>query len=150
VRRKILSLIGTYVVDIQHVGSTAIPGIPAKPILDVIVLLRHRRLVPRAARILCAEGYVDHHRHGLVRDRWWLTRGQFVRTQHVSLTWPGGTTWDYYIRFRDWLRTHSKDARRYAKLKRSLAKRYHSDVASYTGGKSAFVVSILKRSGPRR
>ena len=84
-----------------------------------------------------------------MHDRWLVARGKTVRTQHVSLAWPGSRTLDYYIRFRDWLRTHKNDARRYARLKRSLARRYPLDVKSYTFGKTAFVISILKRSGRR-
>jgi len=146
VRRRILSLIGPFVADIQHVGSTSIPNMPSKPILDVMVLLHHQRLARRAARILCAHGYIDRRRFDVVNDRWMVARGQPVRTQHVSLAWPGSRTWENYIIFRDWLLIHEKDARRYATLKRSLAKRYPLDARSYTAGKTRFIFSILDRA----
>lgn len=146
VRRRIAALIGFLVTDIQHAGSTAIPLIPAKPILDVVVRLRSRRSAARAARILSSAGYIDLHRHDSVKGRWLLARGPIVRTQHVILTWPRSPIWGNYVRFRDYLLAHPATARRYAELKKRLARRYRLDRKSYTRGKENFIRTILARA----
>jgi GrpB-like predicted nucleotidyltransferase (UPF0157 family) len=138
--------VGDLVVDIQHVGSTAVPGIVAKPILDIVVATKSRRVIPEVAERLAAAGFVDRGDAGadggylLVKDS-----GPDVRVAHVHLVERADPQWQAYIRFRDALRTDACLRDEYAALKTRLAERHPTDRAMYTGGKQRFIRQTLDR-----
>lgn len=139
------------VIEIEHFGSTAIAGLAAKPIIDILIAVRSLA----AARA----GFVDPLRQlGYVywaenpkTDRLFFVKGMPPygerRTHHVHVTEPDGELWRR-LRFRDYLRTHPADAARYERLKRELAQRHRTDREAYTDAKSAFVDDILAKAGP--
>ena len=142
-RRLELALAGLHA-DIQHVGSTAIPGMPAKPVIDITIGLSHRRHLRVAARRLIQAGYWHNH-HADLPDRTLFTGNRGIwRTKHVSLTQIGSQTWKNHICFRDYLLTHPHAAARYRRIKQHLARRFINDRRTYTGAKSAFVEGILR------
>lgn len=130
---------------VEHYGSTSIPGIPAKPIIDVIVEIpSFEAAKPRVLPVLnepCWEywWYSDH----LTFIR--RSRLQGERTHHVHMAPRGHPLWDG-IPFRDYLRSHPDEARRYAELKRQLATSYRGDRERYTEAKTEFVRSIVAKA----
>lgn len=133
--------LGHLAADVQHVGSTAVPGLPAKPILDIAVAVTSHENVPEAARRLSAAGFIDRGaaRAGdggylLVKDR-----EPNVRLSHVHIVELADPQWRGYLDFRDALRANARLRDEYAELKRSLAERYPTDREGYTAGKREFI-----------
>jgi len=135
--------IGPELIAIHHVGSTAVPGLPAKPILDILVAIPHfergRSLVPR----LAALGY-EHRPDEDIPDRhYFRRRSGTTRTHHVSLAEPGSHHHRVTLAFRDALRRFPELAEQYAVLKAGLAAQYPRNREAYLEGKSAFVCRVL-------
>ncbi|WP_290809953.1 GrpB family protein [Halovivax sp.] len=143
---RLHSLLGDRVIEFDHVGSTAVEGRTAKPIVDVCGLVESldaaRELIP----ILEDHGY-EHRPTDDVDDRVFLANGpRSRRTHHLSLTTPNSDTHREQLAFRDYLRANPDVATEYEELKRELAERYPNDRARYTEEKSAFVGSALERA----
>jgi GrpB-like predicted nucleotidyltransferase (UPF0157 family) len=138
-------------VRLEHMGSTAVPGLAAKPILDI--LGGHDDAVPRA-RIIAAlvdAGYTHRGEQGIAgRD---FFRLGTPRKYHLHLTSLNGAFWRDQRAFRDHLRTHDDAAAEYAALKHQLAATFPRDRPAYIDGKTAFVQRILaevaRTSAPR-
>lgn len=130
---------------LEHYGSTAIPGIPAKPVIDVLVEVPTFAAAKREALPLFNAPEWDywwHSEHMLFVRR---TRLMGARTHHVHLAPAGHRLWEGLI-FRDRLRSHPDEAQAYADLKRQLAVAHSEDRERYTQAKTNFVARILERS----
>jgi len=134
---------------IEHFGSTAIPGMAAKPIIDILIAVRSLTEA-RASVIepLQRLGYVfwaDNPKP----DRMFFVKGMppygVRRTHHIHITEPTGEKW-LSLPFRDYLRAHPDEAQRYERLKRDLAVAHRADREAYTDAKSAFVAEILTKA----
>jgi GrpB-like predicted nucleotidyltransferase (UPF0157 family) len=127
---------------IEHVGSTAVPGLAAKPVIDLDVVVPRAANVPEAIELLRALGYVYQGNKGIAgREAFLWPRG--ARPHHVYVVVAGSDPHVSHLRFRDHLRRHPEAAREYAALKRTLAARYAADAAGYTEAKTEFVERIL-------
>lgn len=140
------SILGTAVVDIQHVGSTAVPGILAKPIIDIAVGVgRLDGILPLVPELEC-NGFVF--RGQDVPGQLLFVRGSFekdTRTHHIHVVEWDGTEWRNYIGFRDLLRSDPEAASRYETCKKHLAERFPHDRKHYTGGKAELIAQMLRR-----
>ena len=137
---RIRAACGTLSIALEHIGSTAVPGLCAKPVLDIlaghpssIAAARYVQLFPRA-------GY-EHRGDGGIRGHQFFRRGQ-PRAYHIHLVEECGMLWRQYLAFRNRLRADAGAARRYGDLKR-LAREYPRDRESYINGKAGFVRDIL-------
>lgn len=136
---------------ISHIGSTAVPGMSAKPIIDVQVEVTSLdRVRQEVVPIMSDLGYEYIWRPSMGERApfyaWFMARdpaGQ--RTTHVHMVEPDVASEDR-VRFRDLLRAHPQDAQRYEQLKLDLLIAHAHDRAAFTRGKSAFIASILHRS----
>ncbi|CQH53857.1 UPF0157 family protein [Halobacterium hubeiense] len=145
--QRLRKLVGDRVEAIEHVGSTAVPGIPAKPIIDVLVVVGDGQTDAVAAE-LGANGY-DRRPNDDVPDRVFLARGPpDCRTHYLSLVESDSDCHREQVAFRDYLRDHSAVATAYAALKRELAAEYPENREAYTAEKSAFVEDVLDRALP--
>ena len=128
---------------IEHVGSTSIPGLAAKPILDLAA--GRQADVPAAVyvRALEAAGYI-HRGDGGLPGREFFRRGE-LRSHHLHLVEHEGDHWRRYIAFRDALRGDAMLRDQYAALKRALAEQYPRDREAYIAGKTAFVRGVISR-----
>jgi len=128
---------------IEHVGSTAIEGMDAKPIIDLMVAVPSLAHATALVPVLEGLGYEDRGDGG-APGRLFLAKGPpSRRTHHLSLAEPTSAFWREKLRFRDYLRSHPEAAEAYRQLKRGLAARHPSDRGAYTDGKEAFVKDIL-------
>ena len=142
--RLLRSSIGAYVVDIQHVGSTAIPGMEAKPIIDIAVALRRLEDVEKCIEPLGCLGYEYKAGEGHP-GRFFFAKGDpRRRTHYLHMVEWNSDPWKSYIRFRDYLRQHKEAAREYARLKRELARKSQGNRDLYTPGKAEFIESVLR------
>ncbi|HSA55358.1 MAG TPA: GrpB family protein [Gemmatimonadaceae bacterium] len=130
---------------IEHVGSTAVPGLAAKPVIDIMVGVAALWEVEARIDNLRAEGYeyVPAYEAQLPQRRYFRKPLAEPRTHHVHCVLRESSFWHDQLAFRDYLRTSPTAARAYATLKRDLASRYAADREAYSGGKSDFIMTIL-------
>jgi GrpB-like predicted nucleotidyltransferase (UPF0157 family) len=126
----------------EHTGSTAVPGLAAKPIIDILGGFAVEDQRSAAIATLQAAGYV-HRGEQEIPGRDFFRRGT-PRQYHLHLTRVGSHFWLDHMQFREWLRAHADTAHRYAALKRELAERYPTDREAYINGKTAFVAEALR------
>jgi GrpB-like predicted nucleotidyltransferase (UPF0157 family) len=131
---------------IHHVGSTAIPGVSAKPIIDMIAGV-HDLEEARAAFEPLARFSYHHAPHRPDEAHWFGKPSLSDRTHHLHLTVPGSALWRERFAFRDALRADSALANDYETLKLQLAKEHPDDIVGYTHGKTAFIVRVLADAG---
>lgn len=135
------------VLGIEHVGSTAVPGLAGKPTIDIAVGLESLALGSSRTRRIEALGYHYGGTHG--KPQHVCRKGDAVPWEYlVHVVERGGRMWRDYLRFRDHLRSHPEDARRYEALKASLLV---GRGGWYRGAdKQAFITPILAGPSPRR
>jgi GrpB-like predicted nucleotidyltransferase (UPF0157 family) len=136
---------------LEHVGSTAIPGLAAKPIIDIVLILPDTAMWPTLIEPIQALGYVywvDNPR----QDRLFFVKGMppfgTRRTHHVHVRLPDDA--QAMLRFRDHLRAHADIAARYAALKYELAAQNPTNRDAYTEAKADFVSAVLRQAAPLR
>jgi len=143
----ILNSIGEHVLAVEHVGSTAIFGISAKPILDIAVAIERFEVGEKCVAPLEALGYEYKGEKG-VPGRHYFGKG-VPRTHHLHMVAIGGDFWASHLAFRDHLNAHPALSREYDELKRDLARRFPTNREAYTEGKAAFVERVLRSLGHR-
>jgi GrpB-like predicted nucleotidyltransferase (UPF0157 family) len=147
--RKILP--SNHIIDIQHVGSTAIPGMLAKPIIDIQIAVDSLAAIKQAAIDIlktCEYVYWDEDPDP---EKMFFVKGMppfgEKRTHHVHIIEPNSKRWQTRIIFRDYLIAHSEIAHEYEQLKIKLAKEYTYDREQYTDAKTKFIDDVLKQAG---
>jgi GrpB-like predicted nucleotidyltransferase (UPF0157 family) len=138
---------GVEIVKIEHVGSTAIPGMPAKPVIDLMVVLADLDRAPRCLPALQHLGYEYKGENHPLRQHY-LVKGH-PPAFTLYLVEPGNRELAARIRFRDYLIEHPQAAQAYADLKAGLAEQHAMDLRAYQDGKAGFVQQILDRAPPR-
>jgi GrpB-like predicted nucleotidyltransferase (UPF0157 family) len=144
-RDLVLSAAGSAAVAIEHAGSTSVPGLAAKPIVDMVMGVRDMAGARAAAASLSRVGYaMDSPQH----DDWVLFNKIGDRqTHHLHAVPHEGVRWRRYVGFRDWLRAQPDDVAAYGDLKRALAAEFGHDRLGYVEAKTDFVNGILRRAG---
>ncbi|HYT25287.1 MAG TPA: GrpB family protein [Actinomycetota bacterium] len=153
-RDRIQAALGHAALVVEHIGSTAVPGLPAKPIIDIMVGVSDIERSGQAVAALIDLGYdyapefeTD------IPERRYFYRG-IPHSHHVHMVARTSDFFDRHLIFRDHLRTHPEAAAEYARLKRGLAARFRNDRDAYTEGKRAFVETVveaaLRARGDRR
>jgi GrpB-like predicted nucleotidyltransferase (UPF0157 family) len=132
----------TLMLRLEHVGGTSIPGMCAKPILDIAAGRPRDSSIRDCVAALEKAGY-EHRGERGVPGRQYFRRG-LPRAYHVHLVEEAGPLWRDYLAFRDYLRAHPEDARLFAEVKRRLAARFRHDREAYMNGKSSYVHDILR------
>ena len=137
---------------IEHFGSTAVPGLSAKPIIDILVEVMSldetkKQIVP----LLEAEGYEYFWRPAFGDDgppyyAWFIKRNsKCKRTHHIHMVEADSELWDR-LYFRDYLRQFPAEAKCYDELKRKLSEEYPNDRTNYTKEKSEFILTVTKKA----
>ncbi|MEZ4735326.1 MAG: GrpB family protein [Caldilineaceae bacterium] len=143
---QLQAAIGAHVLDIQHVGSTSIPGLPAKPILDIGVAVENFEAATVCIQPLAAMGYRYRGEMGIPR-RHYFVKGDPV-THHLHMNEIHSADWQQQIAFRDYLRQHPEAVHAYATLKAHLASQFPDARLAYTESKSGFIAGILQKALP--
>jgi GrpB-like predicted nucleotidyltransferase (UPF0157 family) len=132
--------------EIEHVGSTAVPGIPAKPILD-IALGCPPKTDPLSLKARLEDlGYIYRGDAGDSGGHVFVRGTEAVRTHHLHVVALQGEQWAAYLALRDLLRSDAKSRELYAAAKRTLARRFKDDRKSYTDGKAGTVQQLLLKA----
>lgn len=135
---------------IEHFGSTAVPGLAAKPVIDILAGVSSKGDWPRMVQPLEALGYV--HGPGAFDDaiRWFFVKGMppygEKRSHQLHLCELDGEEWRRELAFRNHLRTNPADALEYEALKRELAVKFPADREAYTEAKTVFIQNVLKKT----
>jgi len=146
-RRVLHKHIGHLVVDIQHVGSTAVPGLDAKPILDIAVAVASVTVIPQCRPLLCALGYLDRGDAGIDGGYLFVKESApDVRTHHLHIVARDDPRWGNYLRFRDVLKADETLRTRYATLKKAVQEQFSQDRKAYTASKHTFIQDILQQN----
>lgn len=147
----ILEALGDEALAIEHIGSTAVPGLGGKPIIDMMLGISGLEEARKCLEPLRRIGYVDVTPQ-LGNPEWYycLAKGPHTdpylnTTYHLHLVKFKSDHWRSHLLFRDFLRTHPEVAREYYDLKRRLADKYRFDRGAYTEGKTAFIEAIVAR-----
>ena len=143
---EIRAVIGEFITGIEHIGSTAVPGLSAKPVIDILIGVRSLADAPLFLPPLAPLGYTYVPAHeDVFPERRYLHRIIDGRhTHHLHIVEPGSEFYRVQLLFRDHLRTHPQDAADYAALKFRLAQQYRQDREAYTDAKSTFIQHILR------
>ena len=140
-KENILSIFGKEIVMIEHVGSTAIPGIAAKPMLDIAIVFHE--MTESVFRKMEEAQYTYYGEVAPGKYLFLLKRDNGDSLQHIHCYASSNLQlFHEQIRFRDYLMTHTEYALEYEKLKKDLCKLYCDDRKSYTAGKQAFFDKI--------
>ncbi len=143
--KELAQVIGPLAAAIEHVGSTAVRELPAKPILDIAIGIRPEDRVPLLNR-LRAGGYVDPGDKGAQGGYLFVVtapRDPEFRLAHIHVVEIESNQWQSYLRFRDLLRSDPDLRKQYAELKARLANQFAADRGAYTSAKEDFISAVL-------
>ncbi|MFL0196259.1 GrpB family protein [Clostridium sp. WILCCON 0269] len=147
--KKIISelreIFGDKAVDIQHIGSTAIRNLKAKPIIDILVGVKDFQDVFKIMKSLESRGFI-HKRANDNKNHMFFSCGDFkndIRTHHIHVDIYGGDEWNDYIKFRNKLRSNKDLRMKYEQLKIDLCEQFPNDRENYTEMKGAFIREVL-------
>ena len=142
ISNKIATALHSICVRIEHVGSTAVQGLAAKPIIDLDVVLPSSVEIPQAIHLLAALGYVHEGDLGIhAREAFRWPPGE--ARHHVYVLIEGAAELRRHMDFRDALRANADLREEYARLKRSLAAQHSGNRDAYAKGKSAFIRAVI-------
>lgn len=144
----LLDKIGNHISEIHHIGSTSIPDLMAKPIIDIIAVIDKLDDYKKLIKPLEEIGYhFMPDRVFEIRDRVFFPKGpENNRTHHLSLIVKDSQQYKDNLLFRDYLRRHKSARKSYQKLKQKLAIKFANDRASYTEAKEDFITKILNKA----
>lgn len=150
-RQRILGATGQWLASIEHVGSTSVPGLAAKPIIDIMAGIRTLADAPACIAPLEALGYhyVPEYEASIPERRYFRKGPKGARLFHLHMVEPTSDFWEKELLFRDYLRAHPSTAQAYEALKRKLARQY-TDGNEYCEAKTDFIMATLARAYAER
>ena len=144
---RVAAALGENVVAIHHIGSTAIPGIHAKPVVDLLVEVRDVAEADRRSSAMESLGYEVMGEYGISGRRYFRKDdGEGSRTHQIHAFEAGSGEVVRHLAFRDYLIAHPGDAQRYGELKRRLAEEHPESMEAYMDGKDAFIREMDRRA----
>lgn len=141
---RIRSVLGKKALQIEHVGSTSVPGLCAKPIIDMLLVVEDSADEPSYALALEAAGY-----RLRIREPEWFEHRLFKGPEtdiNLHVFSRGTSEIERMLRFRDWLRTNQADRDKYAQVKRDLANRNWRHIQHYADAKTSIVQEIMDKA----
>ncbi|MBI2790636.1 MAG: GNAT family N-acetyltransferase [Gammaproteobacteria bacterium] len=137
--------LGDNCIAIHHIGSTAVPLLAAKPIIDILPVVKDIMTVDKATDAMEQAGFEGKGEAGMLFRRFFHKRGAIACNVHIYE--KDHAEVQRYLKFRDWMRTHEEDRKAYSNLKKNLSKKYPNDISQYVFGKDAFVALIDSKTG---
>ncbi len=143
---RIAAVFGPLLVAIHHAGSTAIPGIKAKPTIDILVEVQQITAVDAYNDSMIELGYEPRGEYEIPGRRFFTKTSGTARTHNVHTFQTGHPEIERMLNLRDYLRAHPDEAQAYSGLKEELSRQFPTDIERYTLGKSAFIEEIMRRA----
>jgi len=145
-KELLMETLSTDVILIEHIGSTSIKNMAAKPTLDIMVGLNRLKSSTHYQPLLETIGYQFRQKHPVPGRFHFAKISQGFRTHNVSLTQYKSEFWDNHLLFRNYLSLNPEVAKEYEILKHKLAKSFSDDTIRYTNGKNEFIERILQEA----
>ena len=137
---QIAAVLGDVVMAVHHIGSTSIPGIVAKPIIDILLEVTDLERLDRRSHMLERLGYEGLGEYGIVGRRYFRKNNSSgIRTHHVHAFQTDNIGIERHLAFRDYMIAHPADAERYGELKQRLASQHPNDIEAYMDGKDDYI-----------
>lgn len=145
-RNRLLHVFPRDFLAIEHIGSTAVPGLSAKPIIDILAGVDSMSCADELMEPLCQAKYTTsmEFNASLVRRRWLMRWAEGRRTHHLHLVVYGSHEWCQRLAFRNLLRVDTELAERYEENKQWWANKFRTDREAYTAAKTSFIREALK------
>ncbi|MBN1458737.1 MAG: GrpB family protein [Armatimonadetes bacterium] len=141
---RLRTTLGDHVVRIEHVGSTSVPGLHAKPILDIVLAVRDMSQVTTFEQAVAPLGYLHKADNDMPGRLYFVKRLADDRsTHHLNITELGTDCWFSHVAFRDYLRACRESMEEYRELKQELAREHPQDRPAYLAAKEPFIARIL-------
>lgn len=145
-RKIITEILRDNCISTYHIGSTSVPGLAAKPIIDIMIVVRSLEMVDAVAEKFSNIGYEYLGEFGITGRRY-LRKGGNERTHQIHIFQADDyNNIERHLAFRDYMRTHEKERDEYAKIKKNLAQKFPYDIDRYCDGKENFVRDMEKRA----
>jgi len=145
--KRIAQALGDNIAAIHHIGSTAIPTIYAKPIIDFLVEVKDINRVDEQNALLEKLGYEGLGENGIPGRRYFRKENPAgIRTHQIHAFQAGSEEIERHLAFRDYMIAHTEDAEQYSVLKQGLAKQFPNDIYGYMDGKDAFIKEMEQRA----
>lgn len=149
-QKIIKNVIGSTAIAIEHIGSTSVEGLSAKPTLDIMVGVRDLNDIDAFIELLKTIGY-EHVFHQEFPNRRFFRKGLWrAGTHHLHIYQYGSEDWENNLSFRNYLRNDPNIRRQYEQLKKELANKHRFDRVAYTNAKAPFIVDIIKKAKKER
>lgn len=145
-KRKLIQILGDNILDIQHVGSTSIPGMLAKPQIDILVVVKNLDAVRDKYREMSVAGFTSLGDYTSIGEEYFTEDKERIRLTSVHVVPQGHPEILEVINFRNYLRTHVEDRDQYIAVKRELFSRYSQNYAAYGRGKEEIIRAIKHRA----
>ena len=146
IRDMLAGALGEFALSVEHVGSTSVEGLAAKPILDIDIVIGSRADLPEVVRRLAALSFVHKGDLGIPgRESFRRTFEDGFMAYHVYVCAQDSAELARHLAFREWLRSHPDDRDAYGRLKMELAARFPNDIEGYMAGKHDWIQSALAR-----
>ena len=148
IRRELSDALGPLAVSIEHVGSTAVPGLSAKPIIDIDVVMESYAAFPEVVEALAKAGYLHEGDLGIPEREAFCYEGkEHLRKHHLYVCPASSRELHRHLIFRDHLRTHPNAVKRYSEAKEEAARLYPQDIDGYIRHKSPCIQEIYQLCG---
>lgn len=143
-RERLLTL-SPQLLQVEHFGSTAVPGMAAKPVIDILVGVESMAVADSLVELILGLGYLTSREFNatLSDRRWFMRAANGKRTHHLHVVELGGSQWQQRLLFREKLRSNNHLAQQYGELKVQLAAMHKWDREAYTNAKSQFVEMVI-------
>lgn len=139
-------MFGDNLFALHHIGSTAVPGMPAKPVIDIMPVVRDIEWVADDEPALIRIGYESRGEYGISGRRYFVKQVDALLRYHVHAFEIEDPAVTRHLALRDYLITHTEEARRYAALKAELARRYRHERQRYVDGKASLIAELERRA----
>ena len=150
IKQELQDALGHLAIDIEHVGSTSVEGLSAKPIIDIDVVIEDNTVLKDAVAALERAGYKHEGDLGIPgREAFRYEGKEHLRTHHLYVCPKDSPELKRHIAFRDYLRSHPEAVKEYSRIKEEGAKLYPYDIDGYIEYKSPFINRIYKELGIR-
>lgn len=143
--KQLHSIFGREIIKIHHIGSTSVNGLKAKPIIDMMPVVKDIHKIDEYNSAMIAIGYEPKGENGICGRRY-FKKGGDNRTHHVHIYEVGSPEIDRHLAFRDYLRANPDVSKAYGDLKKELSQRFPYDVASYIKGKEQLALEIERNA----
>lgn len=142
---RLCEIFGPEIITVHHIGSTSVDGLKAKPIIDIMLVVKYISRVDEFTTAMRDNGYESKGENGIIGRRF-FQKGGDKRSHHVHIFEVGSLEIEHHLAFRDFLRSHPEYVNKYGNLKEKLSQQFPNDIGAYIHGKEQLVLEIKNKA----